>query len=175
MVNQRLPPALKHAGYSALDVLPGEDRAAFEKLREGLIGELGPVGPSEKDVVVTIARLVWRKANIHTYRMATDASRRWTEIKSEQYASPKYPGLGATQEEEEAMLRADEKKAQRELGPAWDLVQMHELATTDYLLRELSIIDRIDGMIDRSYKRLLFIRGLKSISPSITARRHRKQ
>ena len=62
MVNQRLPPALKHAGYSALDVLPGENRAAFEKLREGLIGELGPVGPSEEDVVVTIARLLWRKA-----------------------------------------------------------------------------------------------------------------
>jgi len=36
-------------------------------------------------------------------------------------------------------------------------------------MHELSIIDRIDGMIDRCLKRLLLVRGVKSISSSVSA------
>ena len=36
-------PALKHGAYSATAVLPGERRAAFEKLHRGLIAELNSV------------------------------------------------------------------------------------------------------------------------------------
>ena len=32
----RIPPALKHGAYAATAVLPGESRAAFEKLNRGL-------------------------------------------------------------------------------------------------------------------------------------------
>jgi hypothetical protein len=37
---------------------------------------------------------------------------------------------------------------------------------TDYLLQQLDIIERINGMIDRCIKRLLMIRGAKSLSES---------
>jgi hypothetical protein len=40
----KLHPALKHAGYSATTLLPGEDPAAFEKLHRALIHEFAPVG-----------------------------------------------------------------------------------------------------------------------------------
>jgi hypothetical protein len=63
-----------------------------------------------------------------------------------------------------AMLRVDRQTAQRELGAAWQLVELNEVATSDYLLQELSPVDRLDGMIDRCHKRFLFLRGLKSIS-----------
>ena len=35
--NDRKHPALKHGAYSAIAVLPGENRAEFEKLRRDLI------------------------------------------------------------------------------------------------------------------------------------------
>lgn len=62
-------PALKHGGYSALTLLPGEDRFAFQKLRRELIEELKPRGRLEKEIVMDIARLVWRKRNLGKYEL----------------------------------------------------------------------------------------------------------
>jgi hypothetical protein len=72
--------ALKHGGYSGLVVLPGEDKAAFEKLHHDLFVELSPVGPLEEDIVRTIARYVWRKQNLNTYRLAEAAKKRYNEL-----------------------------------------------------------------------------------------------
>jgi len=58
---KKIHPALKHAGYSATALLPGEDRAAFEKLHHALIAEFTPVGALEEDIVADLARLLWRK------------------------------------------------------------------------------------------------------------------
>jgi hypothetical protein len=52
------------------------------------------------------------------------------------------------------------------LGVFYDLANLGDVATIDYLQNELALIDRLDGMIDRCIKRLLLIRGLKSISPT---------
>jgi hypothetical protein len=60
-----------------------------------------------------------------------------------------------------------EEHIRRELGAVdLELAKIRHVATTGYLMHELSIIDRIDGMIDRCLKRLLLVRGLKSISSS---------
>jgi hypothetical protein len=42
-------------------VLPGEDLAEFEELHSALIQEWAPVGPTEEDAVLSIAKGVWRK------------------------------------------------------------------------------------------------------------------
>ena len=73
---KKFPPALKHAGYSATTLLPGENRAAFEKLHRALVAELVPVGPLEEDIVADLARLIWRKQNLATCRMAELAQAR---------------------------------------------------------------------------------------------------
>ncbi len=54
-------PALKHGGYAATAVLPGERAAEFEKLHQDIIAELTPDGVIEDGIVATIARLVWCK------------------------------------------------------------------------------------------------------------------
>jgi hypothetical protein len=46
---KKIHPALKHAGYSATTLLPGEDPAAFDKLHQDLIAEFHPDGPLEND------------------------------------------------------------------------------------------------------------------------------
>ena len=61
-------PALRHGGYAAMSVLPGEDKAKFEKLHQDLIAEYAPIGASEDDIVATMARLLWRKQNLKTFR-----------------------------------------------------------------------------------------------------------
>ena len=79
----RIPPALKHGAYSATAVLPGESQAEFEKLHRGLIAELVPSGVLEDDIVMTIARLVWRKQNLATLRIAERAQSRRVTIWNE--------------------------------------------------------------------------------------------
>jgi hypothetical protein len=67
---KKIHPALKHAGYSATTLLPGEDSAAFEELHRALIAEFTPVGALEEDIIADMARLTWRKQNLATFRVA---------------------------------------------------------------------------------------------------------
>jgi len=65
--------ALKHGAYSATALLPGENEDAFRQLHQQIIAELAPAGALENDIVATIARLVWRKQNLATLRIAAVA------------------------------------------------------------------------------------------------------
>ena len=49
----RIHPALKHAGYSSISVLPGENKAEFDKLHQDLVVELAANGALEADIVAT--------------------------------------------------------------------------------------------------------------------------
>jgi hypothetical protein len=67
---KKIHPTLKHGGYAATALLPGEDFAEFEKLHHRLVAEFAPTGPLEADIVATIARLMWRKQHLGTIRCA---------------------------------------------------------------------------------------------------------
>lgn len=169
-------PALKHGGYSGLTLLPGEDRFAFEKLRRELFEELKPQGRLEQDIVTDIARLTWRKQNLGNYQF-TQLLRIFEDVL---ITSCKVLGAQADTEEfvkqadnYKAILEAKDKvKAQEQnaseaeterLLKEYDIVKM---ATLEGLIRELDVEDRLGTMIDRCIKRLLFLRGLKSLDRS---------
>ena len=165
--------ALKHAGYSATGILPGESAAEFEKMHRDLISELAPNGALEKDIVASMARLVWRKKILKRFEL-----RSLLELvthKSCMKGFPKdkieYPmfNFGTVIEKVDpavraAAIEAATDQARKELGEAYEFVENNEIATVDHLMRDLDVHDRLDAMIDKCLKRLLFLRGLKSIS-----------
>jgi len=171
-----LPPALKHGAYSGTALLPGEDPDAFEKLHKGLIAEFIPEGPLEEDIVATIARLTWRKQNLLTYKLAALAKERFSSIRA-QYG-PRFdpnvpdplmfPNFGRedirTEDEIRADNRAAEQEIKKEFAGAMAFVEMGDPETIEQLFKDLDVIDRLDGMIDRCLKRLLMVRGVKSMS-----------
>ena len=61
------------------------------------------------------------------------------------------------------MLAAFEE-TRKEMGTDWELVDISDFVTIANLLNELSLVDRLDGMIDRCIKRLLMVRGVKSLA-----------
>jgi hypothetical protein len=61
---------------------------------------------------------------------------------------------------------AADAQARRELGNAYDLAKIGNIATVDQLMRDLAVVERLDAMIDKCLKRLLFLRGLKSLAPT---------
>ena len=134
----RLHPAVKHGAYSATAVLPGESGAEFEKLHRGLIAELVPSGVLEDDIVMTIARLVWRKQNLATLRIAECAQSRLEAIVYEKECDNE-PSYLNDREDKREIERAAESEAQEELGEIYEFVEIGSGATFDGLTSELGI------------------------------------
>ena len=51
------------------------------------------------------------------------------------------------------------------MGGALELVELGDVATFGYLEKRLAIEDRLDTMIARLYKKLAYVRAIKSMSP----------
>jgi hypothetical protein len=174
--HHHLPPALKHAAYSATNILPGENAAEFAKLERDLIAEFGADGALENQILADMSRYVWRKRNLATFRIAQLAQARWEEIEYEKVPHDKIeymgiPMLGGEKVIErvdpvvrDAALRAAKVQAHKELGEAYGLIEIGDTATIDHLMKELEIQDRLDAKIERCIKQLLLVRGLKSVS-----------
>jgi hypothetical protein len=141
---------------------------------------LTPDGPLEEDAVETIARLLWRKQNLATFRKAELARKRHAAIRSEHHAeipplllpgqqllTLRFSGSDPPTPAKLEANRAAEDRARRELGGVYELVEIGEAAMVDGLLRDLEIEERLDAMIDQQIKRLLHLRGLKSISAAL--------
>ena len=161
-------PALKHGAYSATAVLPGESRAAFEKLHRGLIAEHTPSGVMEDDIVADIARLMWRKQNLGTQRIAEFAQGQWSATWGIGSPSLPIPLLWEPSEEDKEKAKQEMLVAQdrlrKELDDTFELVEIGDAATFDGLTKELETKERLDALIEKCLKRLLLVRGLKSVS-----------
>jgi hypothetical protein len=168
--SNRIPPALRHGIYSGMALLPGEDRAEYEKFHRDIITEYKPAGRSEENIVTNIADLMWRRQNLMTYRIAEHAKEKYNSIYSilsprlKEFLVSAYEPETRSSEELRALRKQGDQEAKSQLGPALELVEIGHVATTGHLLGELSIAERLDGMIDRYIKRLLLVRGLKSLS-----------
>jgi hypothetical protein len=76
--------AFKHGAYSTIGLLPGESPALFKKLQKIVVDELTPNGPVELDIVLTIARLLWRKQNLASFETAKLLNFRYCQILEEE-------------------------------------------------------------------------------------------
>jgi hypothetical protein len=161
-------PALKHAGFSSTTILPGESASEFERLHQALIAELNPDGSLEDEIVLSIAHYLWRQKNLGIFLNAERAQQRVNKIRDALVGS--LTGVASKSEEprefEKTFKRrwqAAEDQAREELGEFYDLAEMGEDATLEGLAKRLAIQERLDAAIDRCLRRLLFVRGLKSL------------
>jgi hypothetical protein len=145
--------------FSATAILPGEDPTAFKELHQNIIAELAPVGALEDDIVWTIARLVWRKEHLATLRKGELALEHESRIQAQKSRPDELLEM------REAAMQAADDQARKDLGANYELVEIGEVATVDRLLQDLAVVERLDAMINKCLKRLLFLRGLKSLRP----------
>ena len=180
-------PALKHGAYAKAALLPGENPDEYKKLHKGLIVEFRPNGRMEEETVASIARLMWRRQNLPHFEVAQLAQfladgimkgieqKRTNSEEDEEFlaefAQLIEPHIPANDPRIRANERIRAKKAartHRKLGDG-DLFEISKVATLNRLIKELDLEERLDAMIDRLIKRLLFVRGLKSITSSTAA------
>jgi hypothetical protein len=152
-------PALKHGGYAATILLPGEDATEFERLHGEIIDELRPNGALEEDSVATMAGLVWRKQNLGTIRIAERVRSRFVEIKADKFEARMNDHFKP--ELREKTMQAAEEEAKNELGEVYKLAEVDEATSFQELRQELNIQERLDNLIEKCLKRLLLLRGIK--------------
>jgi hypothetical protein len=75
----------------------------------------------------------------------------------------------------EEALRATEEQAREELGDMYRLVEIGETATFVCLENELAIEERLGEMIFKCVKRMLALRGLKSLSTAAPSSTHQRR
>jgi hypothetical protein len=173
----------EHGIYSGIGLLPTESPAKFRKFKKQIYDELKPLGRLEADIVDEIVRLEWRRQNLFTYDLAQRARARHNAIYSsvpslryiydepmllpvpESRPHPENP----TPEKIKAARKRAHKQAQDELEAAIELVELGDVVTLEHLEKRLAIRERLDGMITRTYKKLLYVRGIKSMSSSSEA------
>ena len=83
-------------------------------------------------------------------------------VPPEPFSSPVFDEVDPAVREE--AIRAPEDVARKELGATYELVEVGEIATVDYVMNDFEVDARLDAMIDKCLKGLFFARGLKSIS-----------
>ena len=171
---KKLYPALKHGAYSASGLLPGEDPVAFEELHQNLIAYYEPNGPLQEYTILDVARTIWRKENLQTFRVAEAARKRHSAIRAEMVppATPalqhlEYLGddwIPPTAAEIEAATETAEARARQELGENYKFVELGDLATPAQLLAELQVEERLDARIDKLLKRYAILKTFESLN-----------
>jgi hypothetical protein len=174
--SKHVPPALKHGIYSGIGLLPTESRAKFRKFKKQIFAELSLGGRLEEDIGDEIVCLEWRRKSLFTYDLAKRVRARHSSIHSQWVPPVRYlydeleltphPDNPSPEELEAARKRAN-KRARTELGAALELMEIGDVSTLEYLEKQLAIRERLDGMITRAYKKLLYVRGIKSMSISV--------
>jgi hypothetical protein len=172
--SNRVPPALKHGIYSGFGLLPTESPAKFRKFKKQIFAELNLVGRLEEDIGDEIVRLEWRRQNLLTYDLAQRARALRSSIYSKRVPSERWLGElkielhpeSPSPEVIEAARKQADKQIQAELGATLELLELGEVATLEYLEKRLGILDRLDAMITRAYKKLACVRAIKSMAPA---------
>ena len=116
-----------------------------------------------------MAHLLWRKKNLVTFRIAERARQLATEIQEAIISGPTlnppgFEGAGDFDATFAQKERAAETEARKELKELYPLVEIGEEASISCLMKDLAIHERLDAMIEKCLKRLLLIRGIKSVS-----------
>jgi hypothetical protein len=142
--------------------LPGEDETAFDRLHQSLVAELAPEGALEEHVVANMARFVWRRDHLDVLRIAKLAGKRISAIRMKEL------GLFTLLAEAEVWDTA-RAKAREELGEVCDLAEV--AVDEKQVAQQIEMCARLDDMIDKCLKRLLFLRGLKSMGRPTPAAR----
>jgi hypothetical protein len=129
----------------------------------------------EEETVLSIARLTWRRGNLARFEFGqlshwaiellktAVAKESHDQSKEDKEMIAEFDKLIQTSERLQKAKRNPKDPAAVELFEAW------RVAVLNRLMKELDVEERLDAMIDRLIKRLLFVRGLKSITPAATA------
>jgi hypothetical protein len=163
--------ALKHGAFSEVLILPGEDPAAFEKLKQRLFAEFNVSGCSEELTMISIAKTMWQLQRLRVYEHV--------QFLRAQGSSSPYPGgLKSPVNEiirnfraKHGLIARDDSSAKaptEEIPPKEKttdelLLQLGDFVSLGHMDKELEVENKIMAKLDRLFRRYFQIKTMKSL------------
>jgi hypothetical protein len=158
--------ALKHGAYREILILPGENPAAFEELKQTLFAEHNVSGRSEETTMTSIAKAIWQLQRLGLYEhvqhlrvRGLDSANRKGSITEVLNAFRAKYGMPLT--DVPTVPDQPAEKTNDEL-----LLELGKLVTLDHLDKELDVENKLQARIDRLFKRFYQIKAMKSLAGS---------
>ena len=95
--------------------------------------------------MATIARLVWRKENLGTLRIAENVQSRWSKIGEPTFRTTVMPPTIEIEHQSDKEIAAAIDQTKKDFGPYFNLIEVGEAATFDGLAQELDVRERLNS------------------------------
>ncbi len=144
----RKPNALKHGGFSSIELLPWEDVNEFEELHRGLKEEYEPTGPLQEDCVYTILSCMWRKRRVREKRNLEIAA---ALDRVENHVLWKEPPPLLETQLDQMKYQFSENRSEPRTRPAEDYEQLLGFSSSLYRAAPKRIVELTLSMLPREF------------------------
>ena len=163
--------ALRHGAFSEVLILPGEDPAAFEELKQRLFAEYNVSGCSEESTMTSIAKTMWQLQRLNVYEHV--------QFLRAQGSSSPYPGglknsisdviskfmaeRGLSDPDDTSAKAPAEEAPPKEKTTDERLLELGDFVSLGHLDKELEVENKLMAKLDRLLKRFFQIKAMKPL------------
>ena len=161
--------SLKHGAFSEVLILPGEDPAAFEELKQRLFVEYNVSGCSEESTMTSIARTMWQLQRLRVYEhvqyLRAQGSNP-TSANGWKFDNPirKFLAEHGMSDPDDTSAKAPAEEAPpKEKTTDERLLELGDFVSLGHLDKELEVENKLMAKLDRLLKRFFQIKAMKPL------------
>ena len=161
--------ALRHGAFSEVLILPGEDPAAFEELKQRLFVEYNVSGCSEESTMTSIAKTMWQLGRLRVYEhvqflRAQGSSSSNPDGFSINEVIKKFRAKHGMSDPDDSSANAPTKEVPpKEKTTDERLLELGDFVSLDHLDKELEVENKLMAKLDRLLKRFFQIKAMKPL------------
>ena len=163
--------AFKHGAFSEVLILPGEDPAAFEELKQRLFVEYNVSGCSEESTMTSIAKTMWQLGRLGLYEHVqflraqgsnpTSANGLKNPVSE---AIKKFMAARGMSDPDDSSANAPtEEVPPKEKTTDERLLELGDFVSLGHLDKELDVENKLMAKLDRLLKRFFQIKAMKPL------------
>jgi hypothetical protein len=145
----RLPAAFKHGAFAAVELLPWEDPAAYEQLRQELLEELEPEGALQQECVQDILMATWRKRRVRERR---NVETKAVLLEPQNRVFDREPDPLFETRRERTMYSLSKPTSERSGPPRDDYERLLQFSSRLFLDTDPQVVELSVGMLPEEYK-----------------------
>ena len=161
--------ALKHGAFSEVLILPGEDPAAFEELKQRLFVEYNVSGCSEESTMTSIAKTMWQLQRLRVYehvQFLRAQGSNPTSANGWKFDNPirKFMAERGMSDPDDSSANAPTEEAPpKEKTTDERLLELGDFVSLGHLDKELEVENKLMAKLDRLLKRFFQIKAMKPL------------
>ena len=165
------PNAFKHGAFSEVLILPGEDPAAFEELKQRLFAEYNVSGCSEELTMTSIAKTMWQLQRLRVYEHvqflraqgSNPTSANGLKNPVSEAINKFMAARGMCDPDDSSANAPTEEVPPKEKTTDERLLELGDFVSLGHLDKELEVENKLMAKLDRLLKRFFQIKAMKPL------------